>query len=142
MDGELAVDHVKALPSVMTSGTRVHSDLDDSVCGVPLVVIIRSRPPVTHKRSVRAAVYIHMDRIFLRRIEIIRIDDHSRKSESVRGSHMDKAAERIFRSVIVRSLHICHYKSLKPMTFLWCRLRASEVCRLNVTAMSFRGHAP
>ena len=24
------------------------------------------------------------------------------------------------------------------MTFLWCRLRTSEVCRLNVTAMSFR----
>ena len=41
----------------------------------------------------------------------------------------------------LKAVNIRYYKSLKSRAFLWGRKRTSEVCRLNIIAMSFREHA-
>ena len=99
----------------MTCSAWIHSDLDDAVLGIPLIGCVRGYPTVTHKRSVRAAIDIHMYRILLGLVKILRVYDHTWKFESVFGSDEHKFTKGIFGWIIIHTLHIRHNISLKDI---------------------------
>ena len=96
----------------MATGARVDSNLNDTVFRVPLVCSCRSHPTVAYERSVRTSVYIHVHRVLLCLIEVLRIDDHRREGEAVRGLHMHKLTKGVLGFVVVRSLHIRNHSRL------------------------------
>ena len=61
---KILVYQVRTGAAVMSRGPAVGSDLDDTVVRPPLVVLGRGGPAVAYHRSVRPAVYVHVDRVF------------------------------------------------------------------------------
>ena len=49
-----------------------------------------------------------MYRIFLRRIEVLRIDDHSREIETILHCDIDKLRQCVLGRIVIRALHISH----------------------------------
>ena len=96
----------------MATGTRIDGNLDDTVVRVPLVCSCRSHPTVAYERCVRTSIYIHVHRVLLCLIEVLRIDDHRREGEAVRGLHMHKLTKGVLGFVVVGSLHIRNYSRL------------------------------
>ena len=98
----------------MPRGAAVSHHLDDSVFRVPLV-ICRAAEPVIHLRRIRTTVDVHVNRIFLRRIKILRIDDHRRKHKPVLGRHRNMLWESVIRGIKILSGHIRHLEGLRSL---------------------------
>ena len=140
IDSQLSIDHIKTFPTIVTTSARIHPDLDNTILRPPLISLSRSSPSVANNRRIRTAIDIHVHRILLRRIEILRIHNHTRKSETVRSSHMHKLTKRIVRRIIARSSRISHNHTLQTIDTLTKLLlhRTAEVGLSNIAAMASR----
>ena len=101
------VNLIQTFAAVMPRSTAISHDLNDPVLGVPLI-IKRTAEPVIHLRRVRATVDVHVNRIFLGSVKILRIDNHRRKHKPVLGRHRNMLRQSVIRSVEILSGHIRH----------------------------------
>ena len=82
---QLLINSVQAFATVVAGGAAVGDKLYDAVLGIPAVAG-RVRPPVKDLGRIGTAVNVHVDRIFLGRIEAFRIVNDAGQFQPIHGN--------------------------------------------------------
>ena len=96
---------IKTFSAVMSGSPAVSGHFNDAVLCPPLVAAVRMYPSVANLRRIRTAIDVHMNRILLGRVEILRIYDVCRKLQTVIFD-IDELWKSIICSIVIISLHI------------------------------------